>query len=166
MMLMRGNTFLLRCAAVLALLAVAGCTKGGQLDPTELFSADMFESKKPLQGERQAVFPSGVPGATSGVPADLVKGYQAPPEPTAAGVDAAAAAPPEKPVKPKAKPKPKVARVPPPPRAQISVGLGANSPKPTQSQADPAQQSWPTPPAAAPAQPGQPAWPAPSTGPR
>ena len=36
--------------------------------------------KKPLPGERRAVFPEGVPGVPQGVPREMVKGYQPPPE--------------------------------------------------------------------------------------
>src|SRR6201981_3252167 len=77
----RARSYLFRAALAVALaLLVAGCTKGGQFDPTELFTSDVFDSKKKLKGERTPVFPEGVPGATTGVPQDLVKGYQAPPE--------------------------------------------------------------------------------------
>ncbi len=69
-------------AFVLVLLPLLGaCTKGGQFDPTEIFNSDIFDSKKKLSGQREPVFPGGVPGATTGVPADLVKGYQQPPDP-------------------------------------------------------------------------------------
>src|SRR5262249_31092239 len=79
--------------------------------PTEWFSSDVFDSKKKLKGERQAVFPEGVPGATTGVPADLVKGYQPPPEQPESN-DAVVAGPKPPPSvtgtgKPKPKPKPK-----------------------------------------------------------
>src|SRR5690348_16798778 len=107
----RASSYTFRIASALALaLLIAGCTKGGQFDPTELFNSDVFDSKKKLKGERTPVFPEGVPGATSGVPADLVKGYQAPPEqpdPDTAvpGPTPPATAETEKP-KPKPKPKP------------------------------------------------------------
>ena len=69
------------CAAALALTAIlAGCTPGGQFDPTAMFNSDTFDGKKKLKGERVPLFPSGVPGTTTGVPADLVKGYQPPPD--------------------------------------------------------------------------------------
>ena len=38
------------------------------------------DSKKKLPGERREVFPEGVPGVSKGVPPELTKGYQAPPE--------------------------------------------------------------------------------------
>ena len=109
-MVRRSHGFLYRAAPVLALaLMIAGCTKGGQFDPTEIFNSDVFDSKKKLRGDRTPVFPEGVPGTATGVPAELVKGYEPPPpeQPDAA----AAAAPPPAPAaeaeKPKPKPKPK-----------------------------------------------------------
>ena len=76
---------LLRAGSALALVLVlssllGACTKGGQFDPTELFNSDVFDSKKKLAGQREPLFPDGVPGTTTGVPADLVKGYQPPPD--------------------------------------------------------------------------------------
>ncbi len=59
---------------------MAACTKGGQFDPTVLLDNDMFDNKKPLTGQREPVFPDGVPGISTGIPADLYKGYQPPPE--------------------------------------------------------------------------------------
>ena len=139
---------------VLALL-VTGCTKGGQFDPTEFFSGDMFDTKKRLQGERKPVFPAGVPGAETGVPPDLVKGYQPPPEPavqTDAAAAAAAAAEPE----PKPKPKPvkkKVVAAPPPSSAPTQIDIRPAPPQAAQ----------PAPPQPAQAQSGQPGsvWPDP-----
>jgi hypothetical protein len=61
-----------------AALAVAGCTA---FDPIDMMQDwDLLSSKKPLPGERRAVFPEGVPGVPQGVPPDMVKGYQPPPE--------------------------------------------------------------------------------------
>jgi hypothetical protein len=129
---------LLRLGSALAVvLALGACTKGGQFDPTEVFNSDVFDSKKKLSGQRQVVFPGGVPGTTTGVPADLVKGYQPPPDPAdgdaaqtaaggppapgqpASGQPAAGAARAAAPVataeakpKPNLKPKPKLASTP------------------------------------------------------
>lgn len=66
-------------AALVAALALAGCDS---FDPLDKFQDwDIMASKKdPLKGERREVFPSGVPGVPQGVPPDMVKGYQAPPE--------------------------------------------------------------------------------------
>ena len=162
----RLQSFSYRAVSVLALaLMIAGCTKSGQFDPTEWFSSDVFDSKKKLKGERQAVFPEGVPGATTGVPADLVKGYQPPPE-QPENNDAVVAGPKPPPSvtetdkpKPKAKPKPKVATqkpaTPATPPTRISVGTKPGAGQ----QPDPGQSVWPAPPQQA-AQ-TQTAWPAP-----
>lgn len=166
-------------SAVAFMLVLAGCTPGGQFDPAEALSADIFNTKKKVQGDREPVFPNGVPGAETGVPPDLVKGYQPPPEPAAANADAAPAPAPKpaaaqaKP-KPKPAPKPKLARapVPPPQRLQQPQHDAAWNQKPAASlqrdpawdqkpssapQHDPAWDQVPTNPMQQPAQPGQ--WP-------
>jgi hypothetical protein len=128
---MRRSARLAGLCAVLALaLLVGGCAKNGGFDPTDLFASDMFDTKKKLKGERKELFPTGVPGASTGVPPDLVKGYQAPPDPVTADQSNPAAAPGGPPggpkdatpaatadaaadaaaEEPKPKPKPKVAR--------------------------------------------------------
>jgi hypothetical protein len=171
-------------SALALLLVIAGCTAGGQFDPTEVFDNSVFDSKKKLQGEREPLFPNGVPGAETGVPPDLVKGYQPPPEQAAdnaAGATAKDAAAPaaaaEKP-KPKPKPKPKVARAPAtavpthaahdPVWDQKPASLtqqGGQSPWPAQTSGQPAQTNWPAPPPTGQtqqtAQPAQPNWPNP-----
>ena len=115
----RRSPLLVRAGSAAALvLALAGCTPGGQFDPTTLFANDMFDTKTKLKGDRQPVFPNGVPGASSGVPQDLVKGYQPPPDQAADATAPDAAAEEAAKNKPKPKPKPKVARAPAqPPRA-------------------------------------------------
>jgi hypothetical protein len=150
---------LVRIGSALALLVALGaCTAGGQFDPTEVVSGDMFNTKKKLAGDREPLFPQGVPGAETGVPPDLVKGYQPAPEPVAAdAADAAAktAAAAEK-SKPKAKPKPTVARAAP--QAQDPVWdrkAPAAAPPPA---GQPAQSAWPASP------PAQTNWPAPPGG--
>ena len=171
-MAQRASSFIFRITSVLALaLLIAGCTKGGQFDPTELFNSDVFDSKKKLKGERTPVFPEGVPGATSGVPADLVKGYQAPPEqpdPDAAvpGPTPPATAEAAKP-KPKPKPKPKLAAQKPP--AAPSGSAPAAAPTritvgPTQKQAtqpEASQSVWPAAPSSPQSQSSQSVWPDP-----
>jgi hypothetical protein len=174
MMSMRWSPVLVRAGAAVALvLALAACTPGGQFDPTTIFSNDMFDNKKKLTGDRAPVFPNGVPGTATGVPADLVKGYQAPPDQSAdanAVPDAAAnqAAKP-KPVaaEPKPKPKPKVARAPagpPPTRININPSAPAAAPPPGAA-ASQSQSPWPASPSNAPAQqaaqPSQSVWPNP-----
>lgn len=150
------------CFSSISLIALAGCTPGGQFDPTEMFSAGIFNTKKKIEGTREPVFPNGVPGAETGVPPDLVKGYQPPPE-KAADADAAAAmaapaaAKPAVEAKPKPKPKPKVARATPP-----REGVRDKEHRPTPQTAQPGgQTAWPAPPPTGAAQSGQTAWPAP-----
>jgi hypothetical protein len=166
----RGSYFVHAVSALALALLISGCTKGGQFDPTEMFNSDMFDTKKKLKGERTPVFPEGVPGATNGVPADLVKGYQAPPDqpdpdtavpgptPPATAAENASA-------KPKPKPKPKLAAQKPPtspPAAaptRISVGPAQ---KPAAQQPDASQSPWPAPPSTTtPQSQAQQGWPAP-----
>jgi hypothetical protein len=143
-------------AALAAVFMLAACTSGGQFDPTDILNTDVFNTKKKIQGEREPLFPEGVPGAETGVPPDLVKGYQPPPEPAAATADAAAAAQTaaaaEKP-KPKPKPKPKVANTPPPTARDPAFDQKPVAP----GQAQQPAQSWPAPQS----QPAQAPWPAP-----
>src|SRR5262249_32061231 len=96
-------------------LALTACEN---FDPTDIFDAEIFNTKKKLPGERIPVFPQGTPGVPQGVPAELVKGYQSAPEaaaqaapqtaPQAAPKEANAAESAEAKPKPKPKPKPKV----------------------------------------------------------
>jgi hypothetical protein len=177
---------LIRVGSAFALVLVAsGCTAGGQFDPTEVLSSDILNTKKKLAGEREPLFPNGVPGAETGVPPDLVKGYQPPPEQAAENTDTAVkpAVAAEKP-KPKPKPKPKVAHVAPlpphdaawdqksasPPPSAPSPWLGpsaqpAQTNWPAAPSTQPAQTNWPAPPSSGQipqaAQPAQPAWPNP-----
>jgi hypothetical protein len=158
-MTMRGGGWLAGVGLALAfVLLLCRCTPGGQFDPTELMSTDIFSTKKQIQGQREPLFPEGVPGAQSGVPPDLVKGYQPPPEPAAATgeaqVKAAAAAEPAK-QKPKPKAKPKAV-------ARATVGDShkkreTQSRSPATPQAASARTNWPAsqPPSA------QTNWPAP-----
>jgi len=95
----------LTASALSLAVLLAGCES---FDPTAIFDAEIFNTKKKLPGERRSVFPEGTPGVPQGVPQELVKGYQPPAEPEPQQV----AEEPEKP-KPKPKPKPKVvARTP------------------------------------------------------
>ena len=174
---MPGRRFpsLFGAGSVVALVLVLGaCTPGGQFDPTEAVSSDIFGTKKKLQGEREPVFPQGVPGTENGVPPDLVKGYQPAPE-QAAVSEAPQPAAADKP-KPKPKPKPKLAntRPPasqggqspwPPAQGQPAQGQRRGSARTSQLAAtvgQPAQTNWP-PPQGQPAQgaAAQTNWPAP-----
>jgi hypothetical protein len=156
----RRSPLLVRAGSAAALvLALAGCTPGGQFDPTTLFANDMFDTKAKLKGDRQPVFPNGVPGTNPGVPQDLVKGYQPPPDQAADATAPDAAA--EEAAKNKPKPKPKVARAPaqppaPPRRINVGPSSGQTAPAAPQGAAPTPQQSqqspFPPPPPAAPAQ--------------
>jgi hypothetical protein len=151
----------MRAGAVLVLvLVLAACTPGGQFDPTEVVSSDIFNTKKRISGDREPVFPQGVPGAETGVPPDLVRGYQPPPEAPAlsdnapqATAKAAAAA--EKP-KPK-KPRPKLAKAPP--QQAHDPAWDQPAAAPPGAARPPAQAAWPSPQATP-----QTNWPAPPAG--
>ncbi len=138
---------LLIASALTVTLCLAGCESFDALqqwDPSDLFGAEFFNSKKKLPGERKPVFPEGVPGVAKGVPPDLVKGNEQQadlsqePPPSAEPIEP----------KPKAKPKPKpkvAARPAPPPEQQQSQS------QPTAVTARPTSATpWPEPPATAP----------------
>jgi hypothetical protein len=97
--------------AVVAGPALSACSSLPDLDSI----GEIWDSKKKLAGDRKPVFPEGVPGVSSGVPPELVKGYRETESGMADPAKAAAeaAAEPEKPKKPQrtaaAKPKPKPA---------------------------------------------------------
>lgn len=134
----------LRFAALAAGIAVslAGCES---FDLVNLIP----DSKKKLPGERREVFPGGVPGVPQGVPAELVKGYQAPPDGAAVTAPAEAAPEPEK--KQAAKPKPKRAPKPTPTVAPEYQQQSTQQPQSGQGQwpsqqRQPQQSAWPAPP--------------------
>src|SRR5262245_55561426 len=132
---------MMRRAFLSTLLLGAGLGLGG----CETFDLEsIWNSKKPLPGERRAVFPEGVPGVPQGVPQELTRGYQQPPE-----EPPPVQAQPEKP-----KPTPRHVASPPPRQAA--------PPKPRPQQQQQAQE--PPAQAAPPPQSGSP-WPdAPSRG--
>ena len=141
----------LTLASALALgLLLSNCSS---FDPTDIMDNLFASQKKPLPGERKALFPQGTPGVQQGLPPELVKGYQPPPV-ADASQDAQPA--PEKP-KPKPKPKPKVATTPPSGAAGTATATAPAPSRPTTSS------PWPDPPptrqSAAPS--GQTAWPDP-----
>ena len=73
MISLRAITRVMLTACVLSMgLALACC------DDPKIMA--MFDGKKKLPGDRKPVFPEGVPGVQAGVPPELMKGYQAPPE--------------------------------------------------------------------------------------
>src|ERR1700704_2962657 len=61
----------LTAAAVSLGVLLAGCDT---FDPTAIFDAEIFNTKKKLQGERKSVFPDGTPGVPQGVPQERGKG--------------------------------------------------------------------------------------------
>jgi outer membrane biosynthesis protein TonB len=127
---MKGIARIVLTATVMSLASLlAGCES---FDPTSLFDAEIFNTKKKLPGERKPVFPEGTPGVSQGVPAELVKGYQPPaePEPQQAAVE------PKPEAKPKPKPKPKVAAKP----------KEQPAPAPAQQAPSQGQVQWPAPP--------------------
>ena len=127
-------------------LILAGCES---FDPTAIFDAEIFNTKKKLPGDRRAVFPEGTPGVPQGVPQELVKGYQAQePEPPP---------PPPAEAKPKPKPKPKVVAKPKEESAPTAVTV---RPSQAQSQGQ-SQQQWPEPPPTQRGPSGGVAWPDP-----
>jgi hypothetical protein len=133
-------------AGALALgLSLSACGSSSDFDPQDLIPTNLFGlGKKPLPGERRAVFPEGVPGVPQGVPPELYKGNQAAAE-NAATADPAPPKPAAKPAtKPKAKPRTATTAQPRPARAS--------------SQTQPADAQWPDPDANA--QPN--AWPPPN----
>jgi hypothetical protein len=145
---------LFAAAGLVLAFALAGCDSINGFDPLDKLSDldIMGTSKKPLPGARQPVFPEGVPGVPQGVPPDMVKGYQPPPEAPPPVVEA-------KPVKPKPKPK-KVATAPrrPPPQQQkqaqpMQQAPAAQTTTTTQQVPPAASAPWPTIPGA------QPTWP-------
>jgi hypothetical protein len=147
---------LLSAAVLLNGLVLAGCETGGISDKLGEIGdsiTDMIPGggKKKLPGDRKPVFPEGVPGVAQGVPPELVKGNQPPP-------DVAETQVPE-PVKqepPKPKPKKKVVAQKPPPQAPVQQqSQPAAWPAPAQQ---PTTQ-WPAPPAQQPE--AQTAWPEP-----
>jgi hypothetical protein len=137
-------------------LLLSNCSS---FDPTDIMDNMFAAQKKPLPGERKLLFPSGTPGVSSGLPPELIKGYQ--PPPAAEAVPGVAAAPDQP--KPKPKPKPKVAASPP---ANPSRSPAAAMPAPASTRSSASQSSpWPDPPSTrqstAPSNAGQTIWPDP-----
>jgi hypothetical protein len=146
--------------------ALAGALACGGCDSLADFGlGDFLSNKKPLPGERKAVFPEGVPGVPQGVPREMVRGNQAGETTAALPEPSEKQTPPEKPqaeaakaAKPKPKPKPKkeTASAPQPvsqpaePRRASAPPVArqetADSPWPApQPQQQPAPAPWPEP---------------------
>jgi hypothetical protein len=150
-------------------LPLGGCASiGDALDPSDWFSGDFFNTKKKLPGDRKAVFPEGVPGVAQGIPQELVKGNQPPPQEsgfastdtqsvgstsqqkqkTAAKPEEYQPAPREK-AKPKPKPKPATAERQPPAQERPPASTTtrrAPEPQQQQQQAGGSGAQWPDPP--------------------
>jgi hypothetical protein len=130
---------------VLAALVIVGTPFLSACEQLENF--ELWDTKKKLPGDRKEVFPDGVPGVTSGVPPELVKGYRepegpAPIDPAKAAAEAAAAE--HEPAKFKPKPPPPQRTASKPPSKPVTVAGAPPSPS-----APPTQQAA-TPPSAAP----------------
>jgi hypothetical protein len=136
-------------------LGLAGCEPGEVIDKL----SDLIPNNKtPLPGTRKEVFPEGVPGVPQGVPPDLVKGYQPPPDTAGLPTPAAGAATHEAQTKSAAAepPKPKKKKIAPTPSPSQPAQEQAAAPvQSTQAQTQ-TPAPWPA------AQPGATApWPAP-----
>jgi hypothetical protein len=125
----------LRAAVLIVSLVALGPVLSACAD-FDMDKLDVFNlnEKKKLPGERRALFPEGVPGVQQGVPADLVKGYQPPPEEVK---EAAVVAP--APEKPKPKPKRVVKRAAPT-RVNVTPNAGQQQAPWPSDQAQPQQQ--------------------------
>src|SRR5215472_9307769 len=58
-------------------VGLTGCSGGFDPDKLDIFG---LSEKKKLPGERKDVFPGGVPGVSQGIPPELLKSNQPPPE--------------------------------------------------------------------------------------
>jgi hypothetical protein len=117
----RHHRAILTAAALATSFALVGCETNDMMDKFQ----DMIpfgDNKKPLPGERKEVFPQGVPGVAQGVPPDMIKGNQPPPDAVPPPQQAAVAPPVEKP-KPKKKlqAKPKQPQPPAPDQSAATV---------------------------------------------
>ncbi len=131
---MRSRARLVLVAVVAAGPILSACSSLPDLDSI----GEIWDSKKKLAGERKPVFPEGVPGVSTGVPPELVKGYREPESGVADPAKAAAEALAEEP-KPKPAPKKTAAKPKPKPPAQTPAAA-------TQPQQAPATQAaWPSP---------------------
>jgi hypothetical protein len=138
----------------LARLVLVAVMAGPVLSACSSFDLDslgeIWDSKKKLAGERKPVFPDGVPGVTSGVPPELVRGYREPEGGTVDPAKAAAEAAAETDTKPKKPPPQRTAAVKPKPKPKpADAPATAAQQQPTQGAS---QQPWT-------AQQQQPTWP-------
>jgi hypothetical protein len=155
-------------------LPLGGCGSVGpdiNFDPLDWISGDFFSTKKPLPGDRKALFPEGVPGVARGVPPEIVKGHQPPPDAEDAPQEASLQVEEPKP-KPKPKARPKTAAKPastPPAAKPTAVTVRRPEPQQQQQQAQPPQPApqqpaavqWPDPPSTQSQAPAAVQWPDP-----
>ncbi len=120
-------------ALLVALQPALSACSSFDFDKLDVFG---INDKKKLPGERRALFPEGIPGVAQGVPPDLMKGYQPPPE------EAQAVAP--EPPKPAPRRVARPARVTvQPPAPQQNSQREADPPPQQSQQAAPSQSPWP-----------------------
>ncbi|MBV9346788.1 MAG: hypothetical protein JO245_02310 [Pseudolabrys sp.] len=121
-----------------AALVLSGCESVG--DAFEKFDIFNLAEKRKLQGERKAVFPEGVPGVSQGVPPDLMKGNQPPPElePQVATAPPAAPEPAKSAAPPAGGPRKPVVRERP---TRLTVQPQRQKPQQQETQDEPAQQT-------------------------
>jgi hypothetical protein len=119
-------------AVIAAGLSACSTSSLDSLDPTE-----WFDTKKKIAGERKPVFPEGVPGVASGVPPELVKGYQEPEGGTVDPAKLAAEAAAGSSDKPKKPPQQRTAASKPKPKPDAGTAA------PAQPQPAPQPPPWP-----------------------
>ena len=138
---MRANSRIVMLAALaLAIPALAGCTN---FDPDKLDVFGLNEKKK-LPGERKDLFPGGVPGVTQGIPPEIVKGKQQPPE-TAQALQAPAPEQNKAGEEAAAEKKAAAAESEPKPKPKRAAKPRTASQQPTQAAGQPQQQTAPWP---------------------
>jgi len=131
---------------VLAAVVVAAGPVLSACDSLDTF--ELFDSKKKLTGERKPVFPEGIPGVSTGVPPELVRGYREPeggasPDPAKAAAEAAAEAKPKPKPAPQrvaSKPKPK----PQPPSDPYAAAPARTAPAPAEPAPQAGAAPWPS----------------------
>jgi hypothetical protein len=154
---MRRSQRLISAGVLFALCSVlAGCGGGGlsSFDPTDML--DFLDTKKKLPGNRQPVFPEGVPGLEQGVPKDLYKGSaeeRAREEQLKQQQAAVAPEEPKVPPKPKAKAKHAVKPKAAAPAEQEATPADGEAPPAAEPAPKPAKRAKRTAPATPPAQP-------------
>jgi hypothetical protein len=151
--------------AVVAVVVAAGSMLSACESVTsfvnQMETFEIWDSKKKITGDRKPVFPEGVPGVSTGVPPEMVRGYREPDQggpmdPVRSAAEAAAAD-----QSPKPKPKPQRTASKPPPKPQAPPDPYAQAaPAAAPAAAQPAPQAAAPWPAQQPAAQPQAAWPA------